>query len=196
MVGVWDISDPKKITLRYEDSYVAEPGKTGVVTGDGKRVFFTTSDNTVLGMRSYNLANRALSSSELPPKFTPWVLAAIPDPESSLVAVYGLATGDKGEPAIALVGLGDPRVIGRGSVKNRLPDRPLSLDFSPDGKWLVAGNGADVTYWRVPGSQVIGGDPKTLRNVTAYVAAGGPDNRLAVASAPEDGKKATVTIFD
>lgn len=197
MVGVWDISDPKKIAFRYEDSYLSEAGKTGAVTGDGKRVFFTGTENGVFGLRSYTFTTRLVTSNELPPRFTPWALAPIPDAESGLVAVYGLSTvADKGEPAVALVGIGDPRIVGRGSVKPLLQGHPATVGFSPDSKWLVISNGEDVMYWRVPGSHVVGGDPKTLPNVKAFVAAAGPNDRLAVASPPEDSQKVTVTIFD
>jgi WD40 repeat protein len=197
MVGVWDITDPKKTTFRDVDSFQPEAGRTGAVTGDGNRVYFTGTENGVFGLRSYDLYTRINSANELPAKFVPWALGPIPDPESGLVAVYGLsAVGDRPEPAVALVGLGDPRIVGRGFVKNMLPGRPPTVGFSPDSKWLIACNGAEVMYWHVPGSQVVGGDPKTLRNVRAYLAAGGPDNRLAVASPPEEGKKSTVTIYD
>lgn len=197
MVGVWDVADPKKISFRYEDGYSPEPGKTGAITGSGKRVYFTGTDAGSLTLRSYTLATHSLSSSELPPKFTPWALAPIPDPDSGLVAVYGLSTiGDKGEPAIALVGLGDPRVIGRGAVMNTIQGLPVTVSFSPDSHWLVICNGAEVMYWPVPGSHVLRGNPKKLANVKAYVAAVGPQNQLAVASPPEDGEKVTVTIYD
>src|SRR5262249_8997276 len=95
---------------------------------------------------------------------------------------------------VALIGLGETRVLTK-DVPLPLENRPISIGFSPDGKWLVAGNGAKVAYWAVPGSQVIRADPKMLPG-TARVAAAGPRNRIAVASVPETGKKSTVTIYD
>jgi WD40 repeat protein len=197
IVGVWQITDPKKIAFRYEDGYLAEPGKTGVISGSGKRVYFTSADGGSAALRSYTLATHALSENELPAKFTPWVLAAIPDLESGLIAVYGQGTAnEKTEPAIVLVGIGDPKVIGRGEVKPRLEGRPVSIGFSPDSKWLVVCNGAEVQYWPIPGSHVISGSPRTIANEPAYVAAAGPRNLLAVASPPEPGETVTVTLFD
>jgi WD40 repeat protein len=197
IVGVWSVTDPKKISFRYEDGYLAEPGKTGVISGSGKRVYFTSTDGGGATLRSYTLATHALSENELPAKFKPWAVAAIPDLESGLIAVYGQQTGtDKSEPALALVGIGDPKVIGQGEVKPRLDDRPVSISFSPDSKWLVLCNGVDVQYWPIPGSHVISGSPRTIANVPAFAAAVGPRNLLAVAAPPEPGQTVTVTLFD
>jgi len=80
-------------------------------------------------------------------------------------------------------------------VPRPLLDRPITINFAPDAKWLVVGNGSKVAYWRVPGSQVIRSDPKILPGEW-FVAAAGPDNRLAVAALPEAGKSTKVTIYD
>jgi WD40 repeat protein len=112
--------------------------------------------------------------------------------------MYGVAKGlDKSEqPAIAFVGLGDTRIIGRGTVRAPIAGRTVSIGFAPDGKWLIACNGEDLMYWRVPGSQVVEGDPKFLANSQAYTAAAGPGGKVAFASVPEEGKKVKVTITD
>ena len=124
-------------------------------------------------------------------------MAAISDFESGLIAMYGsVKEGGKSESAVAFVGLGDGKVLGRGAVRTPIAGRPLSVAFAPDGKWLVACNGEDLMYWKVPGSQVVTGDPKFLASSPAFVAAAGPNNRVAYASPPEDGKKVKVTIVD
>ena len=111
--------------------------------------------------------------------------------------MYGLHK-EAGEtrPAVALLGLGDPKVVGRGVVRTPVVGRPATISFAPDGKWLVACNGEELMYWRVPGSQVVSGDPKFLTNSPAYVAAAGSGNRVAFASPPEAGKKVKVTVVD
>ena len=70
------------------------------------------------------------------------------------------------------------------------------MNFAPDAKWLVVGNGSKVAYWRVPGSQVITSDPQALPGDGYFVAAAGPRNTIAVASAPASGRKVAVGIFD
>jgi WD40 repeat protein len=87
-------------------------------------------------------------------------------------------------------------VVGRGAVRAPVAGRPVSVGFAPDGKWLVACNGEDLMYWRVPGSQVVEGDPKVLAGAVAFAAAAGPNGRVAWASPPEDGKKVRVTVAE
>ena len=192
-VTIWDISDPKRITTRYEDPNLPDPGKLGVVSGDGKLCYFTTIENNVPKLEAYSLFNRSMISGNLPSKLKPLALAPISDPLSGLVAVY-CAAGEKGETgAVALVGLGDTRVLTKDVPVPQ--ERPISISFAPDGKWLVLGNGSKVAYWAVPGSQVIRGDPKILPGEW-LVAVAGPGNRIAVASMPVKGKTATVKIYD
>lgn len=216
-VVVWDVVQPKRdpkepkdfspdppaarqIPVVFEDSLGTDPAKIGVVTGDGKRVFFSTAEGVRVTVSSRALATRlgADTNDDLKGAFTPWALDAVSDGDSALVALYGSVRGaDKAEqPAVAFVGLGDGRVVGRGVVRAPVSGRPVSIGFAPDGKWLVACNGEDLMYWRVPGSQVVDGDPKILANSSAYAAAAGPNGRVAFASAPEDGKTVKVTVAD
>jgi WD40 repeat protein len=189
----------RRLVFIADDPDGPEPNKIGTVTGDGRRFYFTTPEGTRVGVGSQPLLGRSgpATSDEFRGAFAPWAMAAIPDPDSGLVALYGASrVGDKTEPAIAFVGLGDARVAGRGVVRGQLANSPVSLSFAPDRRWLVASNGSEVMYWRVPGSQVISGDPKVLSNPAGYVAAAGPNGLIAVASRPEDGKKVTVTVVD
>lgn len=193
-VVVWDVSDPKRIVTRYEDPNLPDPAKLGVVTGDGKLCYFTSIENSVPKLQAYSLANRAILSADLPAKLKPLAMAPISDPLSGLVAVY-CAAGEKGETGnVALIGLGETRLLVK-DVPPPLENRPVSISFAPDGKWLVVGNGSKVAYWAVPGSQVVRADPKLLPG-ESLVAAAGPGNRIAVASVPESGKKGVVTVYD
>jgi WD40 repeat protein len=192
-VVVWDVSDPKRVTTRYEDPFLPEPSKLGTVTGDGKLGYFTSVENNAPKLQAYSLVSRAIITADLPPKLKPLALAPISDPLSGLVAIY-CAAGEKGESAsVALVGVGETQVLAKDVPPPQ--NRPISIGFAPDAKWLVVGNGSKVSYWRVPGSQVITGDPKSLAGEW-YVAAAGPRNRVAVASVPESGKTVTVKVFD
>jgi WD40 repeat protein len=223
-VVVWDISpppppkkepvDPKKpmipviepkpgprtIPIVFEDTVGTDPLKLGTVTGDGRRCFFSATEGTRVAVNSHLLFGQsgADTTDELKGVFTPWAMSAINDAESELVAMYGsVRNPDKTtEPAIAFVGLGDGRIIGRGSVRTPIAGRNVSIGFAPDKKWLVASNGEDLMYWRVPGSQVVSGEPRFLANAQAFTVAAGPNGLIAFASPPEDGKKVKVTITD
>lgn len=192
---VWDLSDPKRVTLRYEDPYTPDPGKLGAVSGDGKLMYFTGNDGGTTSLSTYSLASRAVGKADLPAKLRPVALAPIPDAESALVALY-CVTGEKGEAAaVALVGLGETRVLA-GDVPPPAAGKPVSIGFAPDAKWFVVGNGSKVACWRVPGSQVITGDPKSLPGAGHFVAAAGPRNLVAAASTPAAGKPVAVSLFD
>ncbi|MBA4189326.1 MAG: hypothetical protein C0467_15120 [Planctomycetaceae bacterium] len=214
-VVVWDIVPPKKDTtvppgkepfvgranpIVFEDGQGTDTAKIGIVTGDGKRAYFSTAEGVRITVSSRTFAPRlgADTSDDLKGGFTPWAVTAISDPDSALVALYGSvkATDKTESPAVAFVGLGDAKVVGKGTVRAPVAGRPVSIAFAPDGKWLVACNGEDVMYWRVPGSQVVEGDPKILPNSSAYAATAGPKGLIAFASIPEVGKKAKVTITD
>ncbi len=190
---------PRQIPIVFEDNQGSDPVKIGVVTGNRKRCFYAVTEGARVAVNSASFANpvEGGTSDELRGVFTPLAVAAMPDPESELVALYGtIKSADRSEPAVAFVGLGDPRVVGRGVLRAAVPGRPVSIAFAPDGKWLVACNGEDLMYWRVPGSQVVEGDPKFFTNVSAFAAAPGPNGLVAFASPPEDGKKVRVTIAD
>jgi WD40 repeat protein len=187
------------IPIIFEDTLGADPVKIGTVTGDGKRVYVSSTEGARVTVNSRVLASRfgTDTGDELRSTFTPIAVAAIPDFESGLVAMYGTSKeGGKADPVVAFVGLGDGKVVGRGAVRTPIAGRPVSIGFAPDGKWLVASNGEDLMYWKVPGSQVVTGEPKFLANAPAFVAAAGPNNRVAYASPPEEGKKAKVTVVD
>ena len=195
----WFLRPGARIPLVFEDGLGTDPVKIGTLTGDSRRVYFSGTEGARITVNS-----RVLSESfgentgdELRSSFVPWAMGAMPDVESGLVAIYG-AHKEAGEikPAIAMVGLGEPKVIGRGVVRTPISGRPATVSFSPDGRWLVACNGEDLMYWKVPGSQVVTGDPKFIPGTSAYVAAAGPGNRIAFASPPEEGKKVKVTVVD
>jgi WD40 repeat protein len=193
-------SPARQVPVIFDDGLGNDSAKLGVVTGDGKRVFLSATEGVRISVGSRALAPRlgADTLDDLKGTFMPWAIAAVNDGDSALVALYGSnRSADKSEqPAIAFVGLGDGRVVGRGVVRAPIAGRPISIGFAPDGKWLVACNGEDLMYWRVPGSQVVEGDPKILLNSSAFVAAAGPNGRVAYASPPEDGKTVKVTLAD
>lgn len=195
MTGAWDLSDPKRMSLRYEDPYGPEPGKLGVVSGDGRQVYFTGTENMVPVLSTYSFGNRTIAKPDFPAKLRPIAITAIPDIESALVAVH-CAAGEKGEAtAIALVGLGETRILTK-DVPAVIVGKPVAIGFAPDAKWLVVGNGSRVACWRVPGSQVITGDPKLLPGNRNFVAAVGPRNVVAAASEPAADKGVLVALFD
>ncbi len=195
MTGTWDISEPKRPTLRFEDPFGPEPGKIGTVSGDGRLMYFTGVENTIPVLGSYSFGNRATGKPELPAKLRPVAIAAISDTESALAALLCTA-GEKGEAAaVALVGLGDTRLLTK-EVPAPIAGKPTSLGFAPDAKWLVVCNGSKVACWRVPGSQVITGDPKLLPGGRHFVAAAGPRNIVAVASEAAANKSVQVSLFE
>ncbi len=190
---------PRQIPIIFEDGQGSDPGKIGTVAGNRKRAFYTATEGARVTVNSnaFSGAVGANTADELRGTFTPWAVSAIPDPESELVAMYGtVRSADKTEPAVAFVGLGDGKILGRGTIRTPVAGRPVSIGFAPDGKWLIVCNGEDLMYWRVPGSQVVEGDPKLLANAPAFAAAAGPNGKVAFASPPEDGKKVKVTIAD
>jgi len=218
-VVVWDVVPPKRDTkldpktiipgkepfvergfpVVFEDGLGTDAGKLGIVTGDGKRAFFATVEGvrTTVNSRVFSARLGVDTSDDFKGMFAPWAIAAITDTDSALVAMYGsVKSGDRTEPAVAFVGLGDGKIVGRGVVRAPIVGRPVSIGFAPDAKWLVACNGEDIMYWRVPGSQVIEGEPKLLLNSSAFAAAAGPNGLIAYASVPEEGKKVKVTITD
>jgi len=193
-VVVWDVSDLKKITVRYEDTYNPNPDLIGTITGDGKLCFVARREGTEGRLQAYSLVNRSLFDLPLPEGAHVVAIAAIPDGESSLTAAY-CAGGAKGENGrIVLVGLGDPRLIDKDVPAPGIDD-PISISFSTDGKWLVANNMTQVSLWRVPGSQLIRG-PAQVLPLRALTAAVGPNNRLAVAVKDEDDPFVTLQFFD
>ncbi|MCE9563750.1 MAG: hypothetical protein K8U57_17040 [Planctomycetes bacterium] len=219
-VVVWDVVPPKfdpkldpklvqpgkepfverGFPIVFEDGLGTDPAKVGIVTGDGKRAFFSAGEGvrTTVSSRVFSPRFGTDTSDDLKGAFAPWAITAITDTDSALVAMYGsVKAADKTEqPAVAFVGLGDAKIVGRGVVRAQIAGRPVSIGFAPDRKWLVACNGEDVMYWRVPGSQLIEGDPKLLLNSSAFAATAGPNGLIAFASVPEEGKKAKVTITD
>jgi hypothetical protein len=190
---------PRIIPIVFEDTLGFDPLKIGTITGDGRRVFYSATEGARVAINSNALSGRVgtNTSDELKGAFTPWAVSAIDDEQCELVAMYGsIKSGDRSEPAVVFVGLGDPKVVGRGVVRAPAAGRAVSINFAPDGKWLVACNGEDLMYWRVPGSQLVAGDPKVYTGANAFAAAAGPNGRVAFASPPEDGKTVKVTVAD
>lgn len=193
-VVVWDVSDLKKITIRYEDTYNPNPELIGTITGDGKLCFVARREGTEGRLQAYSLVNRSLFDLPLPAEAHVVAIASIPDAESALTAAY-CAVGPKGETGrIVLVGLGNTRVLGKDVPAPGLDD-PISISFSTDGRWLVANNATQVSLWRVPGSQVIRG-PAQVLPIRALTAAVGPHNRLAIATKDEDDDYVTLQLYD
>jgi WD40 repeat protein len=195
MTGAWDITDPKRLSLRYEDPFGSDPGKLGTVSGDGQLMYFTGIENMLPVLSAYTFGNRSISKLDLPAKLRPVAMSAISDSESALVAVH-CAMGEKGESAaVALVGLGETRVLTK-DVPAPSSGKPTSIAFAPDAKWLVVGNGSKVACWRVPGSQVISSDPIILPGAGHFVSCPGPRNVVVVASGPANGRAVLVTLYD
>jgi WD40 repeat protein len=124
--------------------------------------------------------------------FDPRAVACVPDAESRLAAVYG-ECGEKAAPAVILFGLGDTKVVTRG-VPPPAKDAPQRVHFSPDGKWLGVCSGATFAVWRVPGSQIIGGDPVTVGG-DVYAAALGPGDRAATVEPPSESQDLDVILW-
>lgn len=193
-VVVWDVADLKKISIRYEDTYNPNPDLIATVSGDGKLCFVARREGTEGRLQAYSLANRSLFDLPLPSGTHVVAIAAIPDRESSLTAAY-CSVGPKGESGrIVLVGLGDPRLLEKDVPAPGLDD-PISISFSTDARWLVASNATQVSWWRVPGSQIVRG-PAQVLPVRALTAAIGPHNRLAVAVKDEDDDFVTLQFLD
>jgi hypothetical protein len=191
---------PREPFPAFQDGLGTDPVKLGIITGRGQRVFLSGTEGVrvTVGSRVLSSQYATDTTDELAGAFTPWAVDAITDPSSGLVAFYGSYRElDKTEhPVLVLMGVGDAKVLGKGSVRGRVLGRPATVSFAPDGKWLVVCNGEEVMYWPVPGSQVVEGAPKLLPNAPAYVAAAGPNGLVALASPPEDGKGVTVTVAD
>lgn len=194
-VNVWDISDLKRIASRYEDPSSDDPGKLGAISGDGRICYYTGMNVGTLELRTYAFATRTTGNIDLPAALKPAAIATISDPESALAALYCVTGEKKDAAAIALVGLGETHYLTK-DVPAPLAGKPISIGFSTDARWFLVGNGSKVAYWRVPGSQLLAGDPRILPGDDHFVAAAGPGNRAAVASVPAAGKKATVALFD
>lgn len=195
MTGTWDISDPKRLSLRYEDPFGSDPGKLGIVSGDGQLMYFTGIENMLPVLGAYAFGNRSISKPDLPAKLRPIAMSAITDSESALVAIH-CATGEKGESAaVALVGLGETRILTK-DVPALTSGKSTSIAFAPDAKWLVVGNGSKVACWRVPGSQVITSDPILLQGTGHFVAAPGPRNVVAAAAGSTNDGAVLVTLYD
>jgi hypothetical protein len=193
-VVVWDVSDLKKISVRYEDTYSPNPDLIATITGSGKLCFVARREGTEGRLQAYSLVNRSLFDLTLPPATHVVAMAAIADQDSSLTAAY-CAVGPKGETGrIVLVGLGDARLLEK-DVPAPGGDGPVSISFSTDGRWLVANNATQLSYWRVPGSQVIRGAAQVLR-MPVLTTAIGPQNRLAVAVKDEEDDFVTLQFFD
>ena len=146
-------------------------------------------------LSTYSFGNRSIGKPDLPAKLRPVAIAAISDPESALAAFLLRRGGEGRNRGVALVGLGETRVLTK-DVPPQIAGKPTSIGFAPDGKWLILGNGSKVACWRVPGSQVITSDPKLLPGIRHFVAAAGPRNIVAVASEAGEGKSVQVTLFD
>ena len=124
--------------------------------------------------------------------FDPRAIACVPDAESRLAAVYG-ESGEKNVPAVFLFGLGDTKIVTRG-VPPPAKDAPHRITFSPEGKWLGVCSGAALVVWKVPGSQIVGGDPLAVPG-DAYAAALGTGDRAATVGPPVEGQNAEVTLW-
>jgi WD40 repeat protein len=182
------------VNVQNTDSEAAYSGVA--ITGDGKDLYIARRHlgiNNPGRLVRYDIDRDIVIEQPGPKFFDPRAVASIPDPESSVVAVYGAI--DKGEAAILLYGLGDVRTITHGvpplshDAHHRLPQR---ITFSTDGYWLAAYSGT-LAVWPVPGSQIITGNPATLNNV--FAAAIGPNNIMATVGPPSEYQNAEVTLW-
>src|SRR5262249_48948891 len=125
-----------------------------------------------------------------PDRFDPVAMACAPDTDTQATAVYGTFGNDT--PAVFLFGLGDVKTITRG-VPPLAKDAPRQIHYSPDGKWLGVCSG-QLVVWKVPGSQIIGGEP-LLVAADAHAGAIGPKDVVVTAPTPIEGQTVELTFW-
>jgi WD40 repeat protein len=196
VVSAWRVTDPKKPTGLFSDTYQESEVKIGGISGDGRRLYHFDGHRSIL--RYYDVRSTSAEQTDVrDPKFHPLAFGTIPDPESALAAVLCRENDNKGA-VLVFVGLGDRWQLTEG-LKG--PDaNPNAVSFSPDARWLVVCCGGEVMVWKVPGSQKVSGRPRALAPIigsTYTAAAAGPGNVLAVAEKSNgEGKKARVQLLD
>jgi WD40 repeat protein len=194
-IAHWDVTDPKapkplRNIVTHSDARYVGVG----MTGDGSAIAHAPAwRNQALSKVEFfplkaDGTGRSLSG---PDAFDPRTLACAPDADSQATAAYGLYT-QKETPAVFLFGLGDVKTVTRG-VPALAKDAPHHIAYSPDGKWLGVCSGQFVV-WKVPGSQIIGGEP-VLVAVETHAAALGPKDVAVTAPTPVEGTKAELTFW-
>ena len=195
-VGTWNVSETRapKAAATLANSSVRYPGVG--TTGDGA-AFVTvpayrvdyTAKLEFIGIKGQGASSTVAGPERLDPR----ALACAPETDTRATAVYG-GINAKDAPAVCLFGLGDVKTITRG-VPPFSKEGPHHIGYSPEGKWLGVCSGQFVV-WKVPGSQIIGGEPL---NVTfdAYAAAIGPKDIAVTSSLPSmiEGTPADLTFW-
>jgi WD40 repeat protein len=196
-VIAWNVADPKKPRALVEDGLPESRHKFGGVSGDGKRVYHTDVGNGTL--RVWEVPNNSYATSYKLNQFTPVAVALAPDADSALAVILG--GNDLRAPTLLFVGLGDSWRVSEGLTAVD-DEKPNTVAFAPDGKWLTVCSNGTVNVWKVPGSQKVSGKPRAI-GTDVLAAAAGPNNLLAVAERPEakaegkaDAKKVRITITD
>jgi WD40 repeat protein len=196
LVAQWDATDPKspKAMRHLTTSDTARYVGVGA-TGDELAFAYTQQWRNDYPARvefsplKEESAGRRVGGPEL---FDPRAIACAPDADSQATAVYGIY-GQKDTPAVFLFGLGDVKTITRG-VPALAKDGNYHIVYSLDGKWLGVCSGKDFAVWRVPGSQIIGGEPLSV-GVDVYVGAIGARDLAVTASLPVEGAKTELTFW-
>jgi WD40 repeat protein len=191
----WNITDPKAPKPLRNLVTHAEARYIGVgVTGDGSAIVHAHAwRNQVASKVEFLPLTGAASARTLtgPDFFDARALACAPDADSQATAVYG-QFGQKDTPAVFLFGLGDVKTVTRG-VPLLAKDGPNQIAYSPDGKWLGVCSGSLIA-WKVPGSQIVGGEPVIVA-AEAHAAALGPRDLAATVAPPVEGAKVEVMLW-
>ena len=164
------------------------------MTGDGSAVATARAwaDSSYPGrVEFFSLKGGPVPSLTAPEQFDAVALACAPDTDTQATAVYG--TFGKETPAVFLFGLGDTKTITRG-VPPLAKEAPRQIHYSPDGKWLGLCSGQFVV-WKVPGSQIIGGEPLLVVAADAHAAAIGPKDVAVTVQNPIEGQVAELTFW-
>ncbi len=194
-VVIWDMTDTKAPKVFRNPTGMTTARYVGVgAAGDGSSVVYAPAWRNDFASKvefhplKTNGTGRILSG---PDAFDPRAIACAPDADSHATAVYGLH-GQKEIPAVFLFGLGDVKTVTRGVPPLPKEGTP-QIGYSPDGKWLGVCAGQFVV-WKVPGSQIIGGEPAaTLTDVSA--GAIGPKDLVVTSPISAEGAKAELTFW-
>lgn len=200
VVAVWEVTEGKAAKATAVASS-ASARYVGVgVAGDGSAVVHTPAWRPDVPSRVefYPLRNEVVGRSVAGPEFfDPRAVGCAPDADGQATAVYGVF-GKKDTPGVFLFGLGDVKTVTRG-VPAPSKDGPHSVGYSPEGKWLGVCSGQAFAVWKVPGSQIIGGDPLMVGKLEvggdAYAGAVGLKDVAVTAPLPVEGQPAELTFW-
>jgi WD40 repeat protein len=196
LVAQWDATDPKSPKAMRNFATSEGSRYVGVgATGDGTAfAYVQTWRNDFPPWVEFSPLKDDSPGRRVggPDLFDPRAIACAPDADSHATAVYGIY-GQKDTPAVFLFGLGDVKTITRG-VPALAKDGPYQIAYSVDGKWLGVCSGKDFAVWRVPGSQIIGGEPLIV-GADISASAIGPKDLAVTAPVPVEGMKSELTFW-